>query len=65
MNNLIKFIPNSYKNISFQMQLSRFLAKTLPLAKRHLTWMSTCYEIDTINNLMNNKILGKVNLWVN
>ena len=60
INNLIKFIPNSYKNISFHMQLSRFLAgKTLPLAKRHLTWMSTCYEIDTINNLINNKVLSK------
>ncbi len=61
INNLIKFLPNSYKNISLQMKLSRFLAgKTMPLVKRHLTWMSTCYEKDIINNLIKNKHTSKV-----
>ena len=46
-------IPNSNKNISPQMKLSRFLAgKTLPLVKRHFTWMSTTYDKNKINKLL-------------
>ncbi len=66
MHKILKFLPNSDKNISPQMKLSRFLAgKTLPLVKRHFTWMSTSYDKDIINKLMSDKVISKIDSYEN
>ena len=55
MHNFLKLLPNSDKNISIEMKLSRFLAgKTMPLVKRHFTWMSTTYDKSVIDRIMKN-----------
>ena len=64
MHNLLKLLPNSDKNISFQMKLSRFLAgKTMPLVKRHFTWMSTTLDKSVINEIMSNSVISKIDSY--
>ena len=64
MHNFLKLLPNSDKNISIQMKLSRFLAgKTMPLVKRHFTWMSTTSDKSIINRIMSNSVISKIDSY--
>ena len=64
MQNLLKILPNSERNISFEMKLSRFLAgKTMPLVKRHFTWMSTILDKSVINKIMSNSVISRVDSY--
>jgi len=64
MHNFLKLVPHSDKNISMEMKLSRFLAgKTMPLVKRHFTWMSTTIDKSVINGIMSNSVISKIDSY--
>ncbi len=64
LHNVVKLLPKSDINISLEMKLSRFLAgKTMPLVKRHFTWMSTTYDKSVIDRIMKNKVISKVDSY--
>ena len=64
MHNFLKLVPHSNKNISMEMKISRFLAgKTMPLVKRHFTWMSTTVDKSVINGIMSNSVISKIDSY--
>ena len=51
-----KKIPNQTSNINAKMKIDRFLAgRSMPLVRRHMTWMSTTYDTNNLIKIMKSK----------